>query len=157
MGKLKKTILLLLVLLFSSNLFAKQISIQIVQHNSANDQVIEESLAIEDELLNGLFESGFIVTNSPAVVSTSDGQDSKLWSLGVGDAYEGSSDYFVQVKLFYEDQLEKIDMDVVKVSSGKSIKNCSFTDTKIRKEKRKEDLARISSDLIFEIYKAIKA
>ena len=55
--------------------FAKQIQLQIVQHDDRTDTVTEDSLVIEDELLAGFFETGYIITNSPAVVSSSASDD----------------------------------------------------------------------------------
>ena len=160
MGKLKKICLTLVVLALSSSMFAKQISIQIVQRSSG-EKASENAMSIEDNILNGLFDSGFIVTNSPAVTSISEAQDKVLWADGFGDAYDGSSDYFVQVTLFSEDPepsrnyFTRIDMSVVSVSSGNEIKNTSMQ-AKDAADYEKE-LRKISASIISEIKKAIKA
>ena len=177
MGKLKKSILFLACLLFSSTVFAKQITIQIIQHNIATDKVAESSLVIEDGLLDGFFDNGFIVSNTPASVSVSEKQDLSLYNTGLGDAYEGGADFFVQIKLFYdgstqnksgtpkktgkkketirESGLERVDWTVASAVTGKKIKEStmSFSDD----EANGDDLGLLSANLIFEIKRAIKA
>lgn len=177
MGKLKKSILFLACLLFSSTVFAKQITIQIIQHNIATDKVAESSLVIEDGLLDGFFDNGFIVSNTPASVSVSEKQDLSLYNTGLGDAYEGGADFFVQIKLFYdgsaqnktgtpkktgkkketirETGLERVDWTVASAVTGKKIKEStmSFSDA----EDNGDDLGLLSASLIFEIKRAIKA
>lgn len=177
MGKLKKSILFLACLLFSSTVFAKQITIQIIQHNIATDKVAESSLVIEDGLLDGFFDNGFIVSNTPASVSVSEKQDLSLYNTGLGDAYEGGADFFVQIKLFYdgsaqnksgtpkksgkkketirESGLERVDWTVASAVTGKKIKEStmSFSDA----EANGDDLGLLSANLIFEIKRAIKA
>ena len=101
MGKTRKYILIAGLLLCAQVCFARQVSFQIIQHDERTEKVTEQSLVIEDELLSGFFESGYIVTNSPTVVSNSDANDIVLYNKALGDAYEGSSDYFIQIKLIY--------------------------------------------------------
>ena len=75
MGKTRKYILIAGLLLCAQVCFARQVSFQIIQHDERTEKVTEQSLVIEDELLSGFFESGYIVTNSPTVVSNSDAND----------------------------------------------------------------------------------
>ena len=165
MGKLKK-ISILAVLLFSGALcFANQISFQIVQHDATIDSVSEDSLTIEDSVLNNFFEYGYIVTNSDAAVSESEAQDEQLYKIGQGDAFNGFSDYFIQIKLFYERteqtitknaDLYKIDFSITAVKSGKKIADKSLEDIKIDRAK-KNNLNKVSLDLVKEISKALSA
>ena len=101
MGKLKKLCILSLLLISGSLCFANQISFQIVQHDDSLDSVSEDSMTIEDSVLNNFFEYGFIVTNSDAAISESAAQDERLYKIGQGEAFNGFSDYFVQIKLYY--------------------------------------------------------
>ena len=71
MGKTRKLIIILGLMLCAQFCFAKQVSFQIIQHDDRTDKVTEQSLVIEDELMVGLFETGYIVTNSPTVVKSS--------------------------------------------------------------------------------------
>lgn len=160
MGNKKKTFLLvILTLLVSFAAFTKQVSIQVIQHTSAKEAINEMTLIVEDALLNGFFEYGYIVTNSKAAISSNKSDDQKLWSIGLGDAYEGSSDYYVKIDLFYK--LEKVDIKEIyiinkvewnlsSVNTGENIKKGTIiTET--------EDAYVISSELISEIYYAINA
>ena len=130
MGKLKRLSLLIVLLAGTSLCFANQISFQIVQHDDSLDSVSEDSMVIEDSVLNNFFEYGFIVTNSDAAISESLAQDERLYKIGQGDAFNGFSDYFVQIKLYYErtDQtlstasdLYKINFSITSIKTGKKI------------------------------------
>ena len=165
MGKLKGVCILSFMLLSCALCFANQISFQIVQHDESADKVSEDSMIIEDSVLNNFFEYGFIVTNSDAAISDSTAQDEKLYKIGQGDAFNGFSDYFVQIKLYYErtentlstnSDLYKIDFIITSVKDGKKIAAKSIKDIKIDRTK-KNNLAKVSSDLVFEISKALRA
>ena len=165
MGKLKKLCILSFLLISGSLCFANQISFQIVQHDESLDCVSEDSLVIEDSVLNNFFEYGYIVTNSDAAISESAAQDEKLYKIGQGEAFTGFSDYFVQIKLYYErnDQtltnssdLYKIDFSITSVKTGKKIAAKTMKDIKIDRTK-KNNLAKVSSDLVNEISKALRA
>jgi len=164
MGKLKRLSVLLLFISAAAMCYANQISFQIVQHDESLDCVSEDSLVIEDTLLNGFFEFGFIVTNSDAAISDSKAQDDRLFKIGQGDAFNGYSDYFVQIKLFYErnensltnsSDLREIDFIVSSAKSGVTIAEKSIKDIKIDPGK-KNNLYKISSDLVNHINKVLK-
>ncbi|NLC92083.1 MAG: hypothetical protein GX677_01230 [Treponema sp.] len=149
----------------SSFSFAKQISFQIIQHDISNEKVHENSYAVEDELLTYFFEQGYIVTNSPAAVSSGDSQDKKLWSTGFSEAFDGSSDYFIQVVLSYSDievkdslKLEnaiiKLDWTLTSVKSGKEIQK-SFIKNNNKDSFKIEDIKSMASLLVSEINKVI--
>ena len=87
MGKLKRLSIIAVLLFCGSLCFANQISFQIVQHDDSLDSVSEDSMIIEDSVLNNFFEYGFIVTNSDAAISDSAAQDEKLYKIGQGDAF----------------------------------------------------------------------
>ena len=165
MGKLKKLGILAILLISGSLCFANQISFQIVQHDESLDSVSEDSMVIEDSVLNNFFEYGFIVTNSDAAISESAAQDERLYKIGQGDAFNGFSDYFVQIKLYYErtDQtiseasdLYKINFSITSVKTGKKIADKTMNDIKIDRTK-KNNLMKVSSDLVYEISKALRA
>ncbi len=153
MGNIKRLFCFLLVLGLSGMLFARQISIQIVQHDTINDSVRENSLQLEDELMTVFFESGYIVTNSPAVTSKA------LIKTGMGEAYDGCSEYFVQLRLFYDEpknDLQKVDWTLYSVLTGKKIKESSVKEIAVTKKNTK-DLHKLSIELISKINEAIKA
>lgn len=159
MGKSRKFLFSLILLLVGANCFAGQISIQIVQHDKVNKDVSENSLIIEDEVMTGFFNNGFIVTNSPAVVSESQVQDDSFCKAGIGEAYDGCSDYFVQIKLFYKENvvdLQKIDLSIFSVTTGKKIKDSTISSFSLNK-KNTTDLYKTSSDVVAKIKEAIKA
>ena len=165
MGKLKRLSIFAVLLLGASFCYANQISFQIVQHDESMDSVSEDSLTIEDSVLNNFFEYGYIVTNSDAAISDSAAQDERLYKIGQGDAFNGYSDYFVQIKLWYERteqtlsvsaDLYKIDFSITSIKTGKKIADKTITDIKIDRTK-KNNLGKVSADLVNEINKALRA
>lgn len=159
MGNYKKIIFSFLLLITSICCYAGQISIQIVQHDSINEKVTEESMSVEDELMTAFFDKGFIVTNSPAVASKSADSDEKITRSGMTEAYDGCSDYFLQVRLFYEDpknELQKVDWSLYSMTTGKKIKDFSINQFSLTKKKTK-DLHKVSVEIVNKTKDAIKA
>jgi len=154
MGKTRKLLLIAGLLLCAQFCFAKQVSFQIIQHDDKTQNVTEQSLVLEDEMLNSFFETGYIVTNSPTVVSESDENDVILYNKALGDAYEGSSDYFIQVKLFYNNSLKQIDWSIASVATGNKIKESSITGSVTAADEK--GMKKISSRLMSEIYDILK-
>ena len=163
MGNLKKITSVMIFLLASSLIFARQLCIQVVQHDFSSEAVTEQSMAIEDELLNVFFEKGFIVTNSPTVVFESQKSES-IFKQGLSDAFYGYSDYFIQVNVFYEPRansnsevanIEKIDWSLTEAKSGVEI----FNDTLkgFNSITKKNDMQKVTSSLINEIDKALSS
>ncbi len=154
MGKTKQLILFLGIFLCAQVCFASQISFQIIQHDDRMQDVSEQSYVIEDELMNGFFESGYIVTNSPTVVSDSSENDAILYNKAMGDAYEGSSDYFIQIKLIYNNSLKEIDWTIASVASGNKIKESKLTGSVSAADAK--GLKKISAELMSEIFDILK-
>lgn len=149
MGKIKQ-ILIVLVLFFAAQVcFANQISFQIVQHDDRTDKVSEDSYVVEDELLNGFFETGYIITNSPTVVSDSEENDQILYNKALGDAYEGSSDYFIQIVLYYTNVLKKAEWTISSAKNGKAITKGQLENTDSIIDKK--SLVKFSTKLSTEI------
>ncbi|MBP5519190.1 MAG: hypothetical protein J6X84_01240 [Treponema sp.] len=169
MGKLKR-LSILIVLLCSATFcgsfcFANQISFQIVQHDASLDNLSEDSMVIEDSVLNKFFEYGYIVTNSDAAISDSESQDERLYKIGSGDAFNGYSDYFVQIKLYYEkssqttsssSNLYKIDYSITNIKTGSKIVHEILENLEFDKIK-KNNLSKVSNELVSHISKALKA
>ena len=155
MGKHKILIFTLLLLTSSVWCSARQVAFQIVQHDGTAE-VSEQSLSIEDEVLTNFFDYGYIVSESAA-------QDEKLYNIGIGEAIDGFSDYFVQIKLFYDKvnqsgevpELTKIDWTIASAKTGEKVKNNSITNIKL--EHKKDATKKLSSSLAAEINSALKA
>ncbi|MCQ2586676.1 MAG: hypothetical protein MJ174_01075 [Treponema sp.] len=163
MRKIKQLFLGLVVLISGTACFAKQLSVQIVQHDGTQEKIINQSYVIEDELLNGFFDKGFIVTTSPAATSDSTNQDEILVKTGLLDAKDGQSDYFIQVRLYFlqdksgadkYDGLIRMDWSIYSVATGKLVKESSFN--QLKKLRIEKDLKTVSNDLLAELYKVVK-
>ena len=159
MGNLKKHFTFVFFMLFCFCCFAGQISIQVVQHDKSQKNLSENSLVIEDELLTGFFENGYIVTNSPAMISDSKGSDEKCFSIGMNDAFNGCSDYFVQIKLYYNGEksdLNKVKWTLYSVSTGEKLED-NFINEFVMTKENKKDLHIVALQLISKIKEAINA
>ena len=165
MGKLKRFSILAILLISGTFCFANQISFQIVQHDESLDCVSEDSMIIEDSVLNNFFEYGYIVTNSDAAISESSAQDEKLYKIGQGDAFNGYSDYFIQIKLYYQrseetltesSDLYEIDFSITSVKTGKKIAAKSMKNIMVDRTK-KNNLVKISDELVNAISKELRA
>ena len=156
MGKIRHLFFIFVVFLLAGNCFAEQISFQVVQHDKRFKEVTDEVLSVEDELLTRFFEKGFIVTNSPAMISESKNQTTLLWSKGLGDAFEGSSDFFVQVNIYLAEVeeseikkdiiIDRVDWILANALNGETIESGSLN-----------KINNISNDIISSINKVIKA
>ena len=152
MGKIRHLFFVFVVFLLASNCFAEQISFQVVQHDKRFKEITDEVLSVEDELLTRFFEKGFIVTNSPAVISESKNQTDLLWSKGLGEAF----DFFVQVNIYLEEIEEseikkdviinRVDWILANALNGETIESGSL-----------KKVNNISNDIISKINNVIKA
>ena len=159
MGKCKKQLIFVLFMFCVFCFYGGQISIQVVQHDKIQKNLSENSLVIEDELLTGFFENGYIVTNSPAMTSDSKGSDEKCFSIGMNDAFNGYSDYFVQIKLYYDGEksdLSKVNWTLYSVSTGEKLED-SFINEFVMTKENKKDLHIVALQLISKIKEAINA
>lgn len=163
MGYCKKISLICFISFLGTFCFARQLCFQIVQHDSAAKELTEQSLTIEDEVLNSFFDYGFIVTNSNATISNSQNQDETLFETGLKDAFNGYSDIFIQIQLFFEQndentttnsELKSINFIVANASTGVKIAENNLQNIKL--EHKKNDLQKISSNLVFQINKILK-
>lgn len=145
-------------------MFARQISFQVVQHDDSSEEVTEQSLVIEDQMMNNFFERGFIVTNSPTVSSFSEDQDETYWKTGLGEAFFGYSDYFIQIKVFYEPRtgtltdvanINKIQWSLTEAKTGIKLEDKLISD--IKPINKKTDMSKITSNLVVDIDKALSA
>ncbi len=155
MGKTKKLLLIAGFLLCAQFCFAKQISFQIIQYDDRTQDVTEQSLVIEDELLNGLFETGYIVTNSPTISFDSSADETALYNKALGDAYDGYSDYFIQIKVYYKNALNQINWSIASVTNGKKLKESVITGSVTTADEK--GLKKISSKLVTEITDFLKS
>ena len=162
----KKVFSFLLVMsVFCAASFATQISFQILQLDETCDEINDKSYDIETFLLDGFFERNFIVTTSQSSVIESEDDASALWKAGLGEAFAGSSDYFVQIEVFYladesgrkpVGMVNKISWKLAVVRTGLVIDGDTLTEI-TKKTDGQEDLNAISSSLIKNINSAIKA
>lgn len=164
MGKLKRLISMMAITLCASACFAKQLCFQIVQHDTVADAVTEKSYVVEDEVLNSFFDYGYIVTNADAAMSDSDDRTSRFFKDGLLEAFNGYSDYFIQINLYYErpedstspvSDLKTIDFTLANTMTGTTLAKKKFAN--IKDTNKKDDLKKISSSLVAEIHKALIA
>lgn len=128
----KLSIALCSALLCGVCLWATDISFQVVQHNEVLDTVCEQTLVIEDQILDYFFNLGDIVTNEPAVAAVPEDAEN-LWKTAYAFAVTGGAEYFVELRLFYKssasrdpaylslNDLERVHWTIADVKTGKKI------------------------------------
>ncbi len=166
MGMTKKLgLAIFLVFFYSFASFATQISFQILQFDETTEEVNSKSYDIETFLLDGFFEKNYIVTTSQSSVIYNDDDIFDLWKAGLGEAFNGSSDYFVQVEVHYSADMnlrqpvgmvDRITWKLAVVKTGTVIDGETVTDI-IKKSNGQEDLGKITQHLVTTINNAIKA
>ena len=165
MGIKKFFMFLMTAICFCTASFARQISVQILQQDSAIEEISEKSYDIETFVLDGFFEKNYIVTTSEASMFNTDDEALALWKSGLGEALNGSSDYFVQIEVFYisdesvrkaESKIEKIVWKLARVQTGLVINSATLSDIKFQPNGQ-EDLSAIAANLVKNINSAIKA
>ncbi len=96
---------------------------------------------------------------------TNDDEALTLWKSGLGEALNGSSDYFVQIEVYYTadknlrkpvGMINKITWKLATVKTGLVINSATLSEIKI-KPNGQEDLGAIASNLVKNINNAIKA
>lgn len=102
MLKKKFFIATFLIFLFGTNLYATTISFEILERNSLESNVKESSYLIEDALFEYFFDKGIVSSNSLTCVSDSEKKDEQLFRKSLGEARQGSLDYFIEILVFYE-------------------------------------------------------
>lgn len=164
---MKKLVAFISILMVATACFARQISVQVVQHNDAWNSVSEHSLVVEDELMNGFFDYGYIVTNSETTLSASEEEDENLLNSGFAEAYDGYSDVFVQVKLYFKklggnsgkggmdpSSLDYAELVIMDVKTGEKIQVIEVKGS-TKKPGTDENVKTVSKSIITAIKKAL--
>jgi hypothetical protein len=168
MGKRQAIAVLSVILLTVSSCWSAQLSFQVVQHNGAQENVCEQTLVIEDEMLDYFFNQGNIVTNERAA-AVKDGSDEAVWKTAFADAAAGGSQYFVQLCLYYDtssstnpeavalSNLDYVTWTITEIQSGKNIADMKNTVDKTALGKDDTDSVRnYAAEIAEQIQKALK-
>ena len=115
---MKKIILFTLGLLLATFAYSTEVSFQILQFDATQDDVCEQTLLIEDQILEFFFDKGDIVTNEPSMVATKKNADS-LQKSALLFAENGGAKYFVCVQLNYAPDSKA--KNIVQLSNLKSV------------------------------------
>lgn len=130
-----KKLFMLIALAFAAlvSVNASVISLQIIQHDSTQDEVRGTSYAIENAMFDFLFDKGFIVTNSPTAASFDEREDSVICNRGLADAKIGMCDVFIVLTADYKDSasqnpqgiflsiINQVHWEMFDVSTGRSL------------------------------------
>lgn len=108
---MKKIIVSFLVLCAVQFAWSNEIAFHIMQHSNVLKDVAEQTLIIEDTILDYFFNSGYIVTNERAA-SVPQKTSSKATKESLQSAKEGGADFFVLIELFYNDEMP-LDLDAI--------------------------------------------
>lgn len=86
-------------MIFPLVLYAKSVTVQVLQAGSVD--LCEETLAIEDAVMNAMFDLGHIVTNDVAALSSS---KNAALNKAMDRALVGGSKYYVRFVVHYKDK-----------------------------------------------------
>ena len=111
--------------------YAEEISFQVLQIDSSSDDVYEQTLIIEDQILEFFFDKGYIVTNEQAVVATKKTSDS-IQKRALQFAESGGSKYFICLQLNYNagspaknivqlSNLKSVNWTAINISTNKKV------------------------------------
>ncbi|MBQ9494224.1 MAG: hypothetical protein IJR50_01125, partial [Treponema sp.] len=128
---MRRYISLAIALCCFSFCWGAEISFQVVQHDDAVSEVREQTLIIEDAILEYFFNNGDIVTNEPAVAATEKEAD-KIIKIALSYAADGGAQYFVQLRLFYDESTPS-DLTHVSLANLKRV-SWAVADVATRKE-----------------------
>jgi hypothetical protein len=129
--KCKLFVFLALFFVATMSASAASISIQIIQHDKSQDSVRSSSYKIEESLMDYFFDTGYIVTSSPAVVSNGAEEDNTAYHKAVNEALEGSFDVLVSVITEYDvkdskqseadvlSNIKRVSWKIINVANGK--------------------------------------
>ena len=148
--------------------FCASVSFQVVQHDESLDEVCVSTLIMEDEILNSFYNFGHIVSNVPAVVSSSKNQDSTFWSKGYKEASDGFFDNFIQVHLYLNSAsssnqgkaslgiIKKVAWKVASIATGNTIDEGSKNISVQAQKDTEENVRGFADELASYLQKTIK-
>lgn len=100
---MKKNLIAVIAFLFAANgIFAKNINFQIVQNNPGTEEVFVTSYLFEQAMVDFFFESGHIVSNSPAIIYSDETGDKDELKKALVETTIGSMDILVRVFVNYD-------------------------------------------------------
>lgn len=123
---------------------------------------------MEDEILNSFYGSGHIVSNVPAVISSSQSQDNTFWSQGYKEVMDGFFDNFIQVHLYLNSAssqnqgnaslgiIKKVTWKVASIATGSTIDEGSKTVSAPTQKDTEENVRGFADELASYLQKAIK-
>lgn len=133
---IKKTMILCLLAL-TGLVYASSYSLQIIQHDEASESICSLSYALEDGIMDYFFNTGNIISNTPAVTAKNASEDEHILDKAIMTALNGYCDVMIAVILEYAPNdrnknpasiydLEKADWFIMDLSTEKKIADGSI-------------------------------
>lgn len=138
-----------IILATSFSLHSQSFSLQLFQKNSISENVYDSSRLIEQCVLDYFFDNGYIASNNPIFISSTEKADKDEMMSSMADAKDGSLELYIKLSVFFSNKkLEKSDgMQIDKITwSIFSLKNNS--EIASGEEKPKADSIKDSQDVI---------
>lgn len=164
----RKILVVAIALFIGAAGFCASVSFQIVQHDESLNEVCVSTLIMEDEILNSFYSFGHIVSNVPAVMSSSKNQDSAFWSQGYKEASDGFFDNFIQVHLYLNSAassnqgkaslgiIKRVAWKVASVATGKTLDEGSKSVSVQTQRDTEENVRGFADELASYLQKTIK-
>ena len=97
----KKAISVIFVSFAISSIFAKSLSIQIIQNNPGQDKIWATSYLFEQNITDYFFDAGDIVSSSPIWISSNDDKNRGALKASLAENRAGGMEILIRVELFY--------------------------------------------------------
>lgn len=96
-----KSILSVLFLFCASGVFARSLSIQIIQNNPGQEKIWATSYLFEQSITDYFFDAGDIVSSSPVWISDTEEKNIGALKASLRENLQGGMDTLIRVELFY--------------------------------------------------------
>lgn len=169
MRKMARIAFIVFFSLFSALGFAESVGIQVIQKDGNIKGVRQTSTVVENTLLDGFFDNGYIATTAPIFASDSTEKDSTILRKVLQEALEGHVDVLVVVFIDFKmgdsivtsnillNDVNKISWELYNVQTGLSLVSQEYEIQKsLSKYKGEDGVVRFSKVVFTDIMKAMK-
>lgn len=135
--KKAKITLSAMIFMLTGYCFASSYSLQIIQHDKCAQGVNPLSYEVEGNIMDYFFDSGNVITNTPAVAAKDNASDEEIITKAIFEAIDGMCEVLISVTLEYDDvertrdfgdfnNLNKIDWFIMDINTEKILADGSL-------------------------------
>lgn len=169
MRKMSRIACIVFFSIFSAFGFAESVGIQVIQKDGNIKEIRQTSYVVENTILDGFFDKGYIATTAPVAISESDEKDSDVLKKVLEEALEGHIDILTVVFVEYKmgdsivtanvllNDVKKITWKLYDVQTGLPLVSQEYEIQKsVSKYSGEDGVVRFSKNVFSDIVKALK-